>query len=199
MFKVGDKPVSGFCLEKFLGRGGFGEVWQASALGETSAALKIVNLATEEGFKEYRGIQRVKQLQHPNLVPITGIWMLDEQGRLISDDVVRDLAASRVSPSGESIRATTLVVAMLLADCNLEQRLTACRTASRYFLEAFYQAFADGSVRGARRCRAFPPPGAQAARRATGPVAVRFHRAFHQADSRSDEPEMVSAAFRQSP
>jgi serine/threonine protein kinase len=129
MFEVGDQPVAGFCLQRFLGSGSFGQVWQASGPGDTRAALKIINVAGEAGLKEFRGIQRVKELHHPHLMPITGIWLLDQLGHPMNDAVLKDLesAASSNADSGAP-RPTTMIVAMLLASGNLEQRLKECQS-----------------------------------------------------------------------
>src|SRR4030042_241011 len=101
-YAIGDEPVpgSGYRLVQFLGRGGFGEVWKASAPGGTEAALKIIRLGGLEGRKEFRALQLVKRIRHPNLVPITAFWLKDADGSVLDDAYAEqeDLLAS-VTPS----------------------------------------------------------------------------------------------------
>ena len=84
-FQQGDEPVAGYKLTRFLGRGGFGEVWQAEAPGGTEVAFKIIDLGEKSGLKEFPAIQRVKRVRHPNLVPIIALWLRDENGRLVEE------------------------------------------------------------------------------------------------------------------
>ena len=74
-YHEGDEPVpgSGYRLLEFLGRGGFGEVWKASAPGGTEAALKIIQLGGTEGRKEFRALQLVKKIRHTHLVPMLSL------------------------------------------------------------------------------------------------------------------------------
>src|SRR5262249_41246994 len=83
MYAKGVEPVPGFRLLEPLGRGGFGEVWKAEAPGGTQAAVKVISLSNNEGFKEFRAIRLVKRLRHPHLVPIIAFWMKDSKGNLI--------------------------------------------------------------------------------------------------------------------
>ena len=112
-----DEPVGGYRLVKFLGRGGFGEVWKASAPGGTEAAMKIINLGDKQGLKEFRAIRLVKSIRHPNLVPINAFWLKDEYGNFLgegSDSI--NLQA----------REVVLLIAMGLGDKNLSDRLKEC-------------------------------------------------------------------------
>ena len=86
MFKPGFRFAPGYRIEKFLGRGQFGQVWQVAAPGETWAAVKFIDMSEGEGQKEYEGIKRVKLIQQANLMPITAIWQLDEFGKVIEDE-----------------------------------------------------------------------------------------------------------------
>ena len=70
MLRRGEEPIPGYRLERLLGRGGFGEVWRATAPGGTRTALKFLNVAGKHGLKEFRAVQRVKNIIHPHLVPI---------------------------------------------------------------------------------------------------------------------------------
>ena len=83
MFKPGFQFTPGYRIEKFLGRGQFGQVWQVEAPGGTSAAVKFIDLTEGSSQKEYEGIKRVKQIRQANLMPITAIWQLDQFGKAI--------------------------------------------------------------------------------------------------------------------
>ena len=96
MWRPGDEPIPGYRLERFLGRGNFGEVWRARAPGGTTAALKFLDLSGKNGLREFRGIKRVKGIKHANLMPITAIWMLDEDGKLLDDNLLQQF-----DPDGE--------------------------------------------------------------------------------------------------
>lgn len=142
MLQKGDEPIPGYRLEQFLGRGQFGEVWRASSPGRASVALKFLNLSERQGLKEFRAIQRIKSIRtHPHLAPITALWLLDEDGRVLSDDVV-DSYGEEPDQARQTLlpRKTTglldgspqrMVVATLLCDKNLMDRLEECRAAGQ--------------------------------------------------------------------
>ena len=136
MLRRGDKPVPGFRLEEFLGRGAFGEVWRAAGPGGTAAALKFVSLSGKEGLKEFRAICRIRQIRHANLMPIAGIWLIDQEGHTLDDAILEQWAAlSPHSPNAPELsalgdrRPTELVVQMLLGDKDLSTRLRECKEA----------------------------------------------------------------------
>ena len=115
MFRPGDEPVPGYRLEEILGRGGSGEVWRATAPGETSVALKLIGLSGSHGPKELRAVWRFKEIRHAHLVPITALWLLDRDGNVLAQE-----ATIVQAPSGQ----TTCTVASgchspSLATCRL--------------------------------------------------------------------------------
>jgi tetratricopeptide (TPR) repeat protein len=141
-YNQGDEPVpgSGYHLSSFLGRGGFGEVWKATAPGGAEAALKIIHLGGQEGRKEFRALQLVKRIRHPNLMPIIGFWLKGEDGTILDDAVAgqEDLptrettmvpleATMVVPPVLQRPQAAELIVAMGLGDLSLADRLQQCR------------------------------------------------------------------------
>ncbi len=141
-YKEGDSPIPGYKLMKFLGRGGFGEVWKALAPGGFEVALKIINLSGKPGQKELRALQVVKRLRHPNLIQVTAFWLRDEEGNVLPDpeDSLRESAPApeptiqdtMIAPLDAMtdvprMRPTELVIAMGLADQSLFDRLQECQ------------------------------------------------------------------------
>jgi serine/threonine protein kinase len=136
--RTGDQPIPGYRLLHFLGKGQFGEVWMASSPGNKRVALKIIDLRGREGLKEFEALERIKDISHPNLVPIFAYWVVTSDG-LIMDDP--KLAAIPLRPSVDSptflktmsITAdqehrypVELIVAMGLGAKNLSDRLEEC-------------------------------------------------------------------------
>jgi serine/threonine protein kinase len=110
------EPVPGYKLVKFLGRGGFGEVWKATGPGGASLAIKIINLGNKQGFKEFRAIRRFKDIRHPNLVPIVGFWLKDANGHLFDDGAEGDSSLWQG-------KADEMILAMGLGDKSLQDCL----------------------------------------------------------------------------
>jgi len=127
--RAGEEPIPGYRLQRLAGRGAFGEVWKCSGPGGTKAALKFLNLNGRDGLKEFRAVQAIKQIRHPNLMPITGIWLFGQDGRLLSDDVIEQIADGTIS--AEALAAgndpSEMVLSMLLADQDLIGRMLDCR------------------------------------------------------------------------
>src|SRR4051794_29632461 len=97
--EAGLQPIAGYTLVRLLGRGGFGEVWEATAPGGFQVALKFLRLETREAGVEERSLEVIRKIRHPHL--------LDVQ------------FAARVEDC--------LVIAMPLCDQSLKDRLAECR------------------------------------------------------------------------
>ena len=62
-YEVGDEPIAGYRLDKWIGAGGMGEVWQATTSGGIQVALKIIHeLNQQGGRKEFRSLQLIISL-----------------------------------------------------------------------------------------------------------------------------------------
>ncbi len=134
MLKDGQEPIPGYRLEKFLGRGQFGEVWRASSPGGTHVALKFLNVQERQGRKEFRAIQRIKDVRHPHLVQTYALWLLDDQNQVIDDagfenaspmilDSVRATMFVNTMHTESSLKPSMLVIATVLCEQNLMERL----------------------------------------------------------------------------
>mgnify|MGYP001051936100 CR=1 FL=1 len=66
-FGNGDRPLEGYTIKRAVGRGGFGEVYQAASDFGREVALKLIlrNLEIER-----RGVAQCMNLKHPNLLTI---------------------------------------------------------------------------------------------------------------------------------
>ena len=74
LLEVGAEAYPGYRLREFLGRGSFGEVWTAEVAGGTPVALKFMSCDGRASTQELRALQKVRQVQHPNLIRIDRVW-----------------------------------------------------------------------------------------------------------------------------
>src|SRR6516225_951895 len=126
-YREGDKPVPGYTLIKILGRGGFGQVWQASAPGGTKVAFKIIDLEGKQGLKEFRAVRLMRHVLHPNLVPIMAFWLKDDMGTILDGTLGDDADSTTFLKS----KAAELLIAMGLGEKNLLDRLKECQRDGR--------------------------------------------------------------------
>jgi hypothetical protein len=70
----GAQIIPGYPLVARLGRGGFGEVWKATGPGGVQIALKFVRFDNGSAAREAEALDFMKQVGHPHLLPIVGIW-----------------------------------------------------------------------------------------------------------------------------
>ncbi|MBX7103704.1 MAG: protein kinase [Gemmataceae bacterium] len=120
IFHRGREIVHGYKLEKCLGKGGYGEVWQATGPGKTKVALKIVkDLSGIKGKQEWTALETIKdELDHPNLMKMQAFWLLDPWGTVIPDE-------DYPRPGGP--QPAYLIILTELASKNLMQRLHECQ------------------------------------------------------------------------
>jgi serine/threonine protein kinase len=91
--RAGGEPVPGYRLTQSLGKGGFGEVWQADGPGGVRVAFKFVSLARSAGDLERQALEIIKQVRHPNLLFLFGTWERDDYlviGMELADRTLKD-------------------------------------------------------------------------------------------------------------
>lgn len=124
MLQEGDSPIPGYQLVRKLGRGQFGEVWEANAPGGTRIAMKFITIEDHMGAMELKAMQLTKRIRHAHLCPVNAIWLLDPQMNVCEERVLEEMMTVRKgSRSGIPIRKAnehyTMVVSMLMADGSL--------------------------------------------------------------------------------
>ena len=124
----GLQPVSGYTLIRFLGAGGFGEVWEAHGPGGMRAALKRILLSGRQGKREFQALRLVKDVRHPHLLPLHGLWLKDGMGNVL-DEKWFDAAEAKtnLNQMPPAQQPSELIVVMGLGDQNLLDRLQECQ------------------------------------------------------------------------
>lgn len=77
--RVDAEPLPGYRLVRRLGKGGFGEVWEALAPGGFRVAFKFVALEGRAGAVELQALEIIRNLRHPNLLTVFGTWQAGGQ------------------------------------------------------------------------------------------------------------------------
>jgi serine/threonine protein kinase len=80
MLGPGREVLPGYRLVRFLGQGGFGEVWECTAPGGVAKAVKATPVGNAEDrrvCRELEGIQRIRAIRHPYLLSIERFDVVD--------------------------------------------------------------------------------------------------------------------------
>jgi serine/threonine protein kinase len=73
----GAEVSPGYRLVRQLGRGGFGEVWSATAPDNEPVALKLLPWDAKSSGAERRAFESLRSVVHPNLLRVLGSWERD--------------------------------------------------------------------------------------------------------------------------
>jgi serine/threonine protein kinase len=91
----GREILPGYMLVRFLGAGGFGEVWEATAPGGVSKAIKasvIGNPDEKRHCRELDGVQRIHSIRHPYILSIERYDVIDGVLYTVMELAERNLA-----------------------------------------------------------------------------------------------------------
>jgi serine/threonine protein kinase len=113
-YAPGDVAAPGCRLERRLGHGPFGEVWQAVTALPRRVALRIFRLDQYHRLvRPFRACRGLRALQHPHLLPYYRFWLKDADGQVVDD-------TQDVGGLGAPVE---LVAATALADSSLAEAL----------------------------------------------------------------------------
>jgi len=73
--RVGSEPFPGYRLTRFLGRGAYGEVWEAASEERPNVAMKFLPCEnSSNATQEVRGLEAIRKLRHRYLLDVDKVW-----------------------------------------------------------------------------------------------------------------------------
>ncbi len=88
MFELGHEPIPGYCLSGRLGKGGCGDVWEATRLDGSLAALKFLDCRNQQSVlvaNEIRMLLKLREMKHPNIIRLHDVVALKQYIVLVMD------------------------------------------------------------------------------------------------------------------
>jgi serine/threonine protein kinase len=87
LFEPNSEPLPGYRLEKRIGSGGYGDVWKATAPGGLAKAIKIIHgdIDGTRAVRELRSLERAKSLNHPFLLSLERIEIVDSHLLVVTE------------------------------------------------------------------------------------------------------------------
>lgn len=107
--EVGTSPVPGYVLKTERGRGAQGTVWEAMAADGTRAAIKFLPARSgPQVVQELKNLQAMKEIVHPNLIRIRGIWSTAGYIAVamdLADGSLQDILRISIEETGDGVSA----------------------------------------------------------------------------------------------
>jgi serine/threonine protein kinase len=87
------EPIPGYKLVKRIGTGGYGEVWETTAPGGLTKAIKIIygQMNEARAEQEHRALSRIREVRHPFLLSLERFEAIDDQLFIVTELADRSL------------------------------------------------------------------------------------------------------------